>query len=220
MFYSALNRNRVILFSLLALFTLYVAYTEFTFFGDNHSDLSHYNAMKWILIPHGLFGLIALVIGPFQFSTTLRKKNIKLHKRIGKTYIITILLAAPFAILLNIYYPIPGAKITFAFENFTQALVWAITAAMAWIAAYRRQINIHKMWAARSYGLTLVFVLSRIKNPMELLIAKPDINDFAHFLWLLIVLALIIPDMLVFSKELFGRKKLRTVTEKITSRPV
>ena len=174
--------------------------------------------MQWILIPHGLFGLIALILGPLQFSTTIRKQNIKLHKRIGKIYIIAILLAAPFAILLNIYYPIPGAKITFAFENFTQALVWALTASMAWIAAYRRHITIHKMWAARSYGLTLVFVLSRIKNPMELLIAKPDINDFAHFLWLLIVLALIIPDILVFSKELFVRKKLRTVNEKSTDR--
>ncbi|CAN5504538.1 hypothetical protein BH10BAC3_BH10BAC3_12340 [soil metagenome] len=211
MFYFTLNPNRVIFFSLLALLTLYVVFTEFVFLGDKDSDLSHYKAMQWILIPHGLFGLTALILGPFQFSTTLRKKNIKLHKLIGKTYIIAILLAAPFAILLNIYYPIPGAKITFAFENFTQASVWAITALMAWIAAYRRQITIHKIWAARSYGLTLVFVLSRIKNPMELLIEKPDINDFAHFLWLLIVLALIIPDMLVFGKELFGRKKPRTV---------
>jgi hypothetical protein len=219
MLIATLNRNRSILFSLLALLTLYVAYTEFDFFRNKDSDLNHYNAMKWILVPHGFFGLVALVIGPFQFSTTLRKQNIRLHKRIGKTYIITILLAAPFAILLNIYYPIPGAKITFAFENITQALVWAITAAMAWIAAYRRQITIHKMWAARSYGVTMVFVLSRIKNPMQLFMDKPDINDFAHFLWLLIVLALIIPDILVFSKELFSKKTLRAIKEKRTSTP-
>ena len=165
--------------------------------------------MRWLLILHGLFGMVALLLGPFQFSTTLRKKNIKLHKSIGKTYIITILLAAPLAILLNIYYRIPGATITFVFENITQAAVWAITALMAWIAAYRRQITIHKMWAARSYGLTMVFVLSRIDNPMRLFILKPDINDFGHFLWFLIVLALIIPDVLVFSKELLGNKKVK-----------
>lgn len=120
----SLNRNRTILFSILAMATVYVIYTEFVFFSDQHSDLTHYNTMRWLLIPHGLFGMVALLLGPFQFSTTLRKKNIKLHKSIGKTYIITILLAAPFAVLLNIYYRIPGATITFVFENITQALVW------------------------------------------------------------------------------------------------
>ena len=169
----SLNRNRTILFSILAMATVYVIYTEFVFFSDQHSDLTHYNAMRWLLIPHGLFGMVALLLGPFQFSTTLRKKNIKLHKSIGKTYIITILLAAPFAVLLNIYYRIPGATITFVFENITQTLVWAITALLAWIAAYRRQITIHKMWAARSYGLTMVFVLSRIDNPMRYSFQSP-----------------------------------------------
>lgn len=205
----SLNRNKTILFSILAMATVYVIYTEFVFFSDQHSDLTHFNAMRWLLILHGLFGMVALLLGPFQFSTTLRKKNIKLHKSIGKTYIITILLAAPLAILLNIYYRIPGATITFVFENITQAAVWAITALMAWIAAYRRQITIHKMWAARSYGLTIVFVLSRIDNPMRLFILKPDINNFGHFLWFLIVVALIIPDVLVFSKELLGNKKVK-----------
>jgi hypothetical protein len=45
---------------LLALITVYVAYTEHDYFGNKQSDLSHYQAMKWILIPHALFGIIAL----------------------------------------------------------------------------------------------------------------------------------------------------------------
>jgi len=49
---------------------------------------------------------------------------------------------------------------------------------------------------------------------MELFIEKPDINDFAHFLWLLIVLALIIPDILVFGKELFASKQTPKVVPK------
>ncbi len=202
------NRNRVILFSILAILTLYVVYTELDFFGSASPELHRYKEMSWILIPHGLLGMIALVAGPFQFSGTLRKQRLKLHRKIGKIYIFSILLATPFAILLNLWYRIPGANVTFVFENITQALVWAFTASMAWLAAWRRQITIHKMWAARSYGLTMVFVLSRIKNPMTLIMDKPDINDFAHFLWLLIVLALIIPDLLVFSKELFAGKKI------------
>jgi uncharacterized membrane protein len=206
---KTLNRPRVILFSILALLAIYVLVVqEFIYLlGAQTAELTRYKSQALVLIPHAIFGMIALAIGPFQFSTTLRKNNIKLHKKLGKIYIIAILSAFPFAILLNIYYPIPTAKATFVFENITQALVWATTAAMAWVAASRRQITIHKMWAARSYGVTLVFVLSRIYNPIQLFVKNPDINDFSHFLWFLLVFALIVPDMLVFKKELFSAKK-------------
>jgi len=204
-----LNTPRVILFSILALLSLYVLVVqEIMNFMDPTQDLERYKAMAWVLIPHGLLGMIALVIGPFQFSTTLRKNNIKLHKKMGKIYVFSILLSMPFAILLNIYHRIPNADINFVFENISQALVWAITDSMAWLAAYKRQIAIHKMWAARSYGVTMVFVLTRIYNPMTLFIENPDINDFSHFLWFMLVFALIVPDMLVFYKELFLPKKL------------
>jgi len=196
------------LFGILALLAIYVLVVqEFLYLIEAQADLSRYKSQSWVLIPHAIFGLVALVIGPFQFSTTLRKNNIKLHKKLGKIYIIAILSATPFAILLNIYYPIPGAKNTFAFENITQALVWATTATMAWVAAAKRQITIHKMWAARSYGVTLVFVLSRIYNPIPLFVKNPDINDFSHFLWFLLVFALIVPDLLVFNKALFYTKQ-------------
>ena len=205
---TKLNRPRVILFSILALLSAFVL-TQITIsYFDTTADNSRLKAMSLILVPHGILGMIALVVGPFQFSTTLRKNNIGLHKRLGKIYIFSILLSMPFAILLNIYHTIPGAKVTFIFENICQALVWGITASMAWRAAARRQITIHKMWAARSYGITMVFVLSRIYNPMKLFMKNSDINDFTHFLWFMIVFGLVIPDILVFGKELFASRKV------------
>jgi hypothetical protein len=205
---NVLNKPRVFLFSILALLSIYVfVVKELLYLSTAPADLSRYKSMSWLLVPHGMLGLVALVIGPFQFSTTLRRNNLSLHKKLGKIYIIVILLAMPFAIMLNIYHPIPGAYGTFAFENITQALIWATTAAMAWLAATKRQITIHKMWAARSYGITLVFVTSRIYNPLQLFMKNPDINDFSHFLWFLLVLSLVVPDMLVFSQELFSSRK-------------
>lgn len=205
---NVLSKPRVFLFSILALLSIYVfVVKELLYLSTAPADLARYKSMSWLLVPHGTLGLVALVIGPFQFSTTLRRNNLSLHKKLGKIYIIVILLAMPFAIMLNIYHPIPGAYGTFAFENITQALIWATTAAMAWLAATKRQITIHKMWAARSYGITLVFVTSRIYNPLQLFMKNPDINDFSHFLWFLLVLSLVVPDMLVFSKELFSSRK-------------
>ena len=205
---TSIINSKALLFSVIALLIAYVfVVNEFLYLKDHPESMVRYKSMSLLLIPHVIFGLIALVIGPFQFSETLRKDNLKLHRRLGKIYIIAILLATPFAVLMNIYYPLVDTKETLAFQNITQALVWAFTASMAWFAASKRQIIIHKMWAARSYGVTLVFVFSRIYNPMPLFIENSSIDDFTHFLWLLVVLALIIPDVLVFNKELFSVKK-------------
>jgi uncharacterized membrane protein len=168
---GTLNKPRVLLFSILALLAMYVfVVKEFLYLNEHAEGLSRYKSMSLFLVPHGILGLIALVLGPFQFSTTLRKNNIALHRKLGKVYIIAILLAAPLSVLVTVYYPIPGGRVTFAFQNMMQAFVWAFTAGMAWLAASKRQITIHKMWVARSYGITLIFVLSRVYNPMSLLI--------------------------------------------------
>ncbi len=206
--FRSISKSKVLLFSLIILSSIYVfVVNEYLYLKDNPESIVRYKSMLLLLIPHVIFGLTALVIGPFQFSETLRKNNLKLHRKLGKIYIIAILLATPFAILMNIYYPIDGIKATLAFQNITQAIVWAFTAGMAWLAAVKQQITIHKMWAARSYGITLVFVFSRIYNPMPLFIENSEIDDFTHFLWILVVLALIIPDVLVFNKKLFSVKK-------------
>lgn len=138
-----LNYKKVGLFSILALLTLYVLSAELPILFGTDPNIDRYKSMSWLLVPYALLGSIALVIGPFQFSTRLRAKNIPLHKRLGKIYIISILLAIPFAVLINMYYPIPGSSKTFAFENITQASVWELTAIMVWVAASKRQIAIH-----------------------------------------------------------------------------
>lgn len=216
--WSQLNRAKIILFSVLALLTIYVLVdTELRFVLNKSPESERLKSMSWILIPHVFFAAIALTIGPFQFSSNIRSKNAKLHRKIGKLYLISILLSVPFSILLPIYYPMPGANITFKFVNITQASVWGITALLAWIAATKRQISLHKIWAARSYGVTCIFVLSRLYDPTILFIASPTRNDFGFFLFFLIVLALVLPDIFLFYKELFGFKKSKPRTQPTTS---
>lgn len=60
------------------------------------------------------------------------------------------------------------------------------------------------MWAARSYGVTLVFVLSGIYNPFKFFMKNPDINDFGHFLLFLLVFALVVPNMLFLVRNYLG----------------
>lgn len=76
------------------------------------------------------------------------------------------------------------------------------------------------MWAARSYGITLIFVFARVFKPIPFF-GNLTLDDLSHYLWFLIVMALVLPDLLIFSKELFGKRKpknkhTRTVVERNT----
>ncbi len=214
------NRARTILFFVLALMVISsVINEEIPILFNKPADLERLKSMSWLLIPHILSSTIALVIGPFQFSSRIRSNNIRLHKKLGKLYIISIIIAAPFSILLNIYYPPPGSHMTFAFENITQGAIWLISALLAWLAAIKRQINLHKMWAARSYGMTLIFVFARVFKPIPFF-GNLSLADLSHYLWFLIVMALVLPDLLIFSKELFGNRKLKTKISRPAAEPM
>lgn len=44
-----------------------------------------------MLYIHMVFGILALVIGPFTLSSKLREKNVKRHRLLGNIYIVSIL---------------------------------------------------------------------------------------------------------------------------------
>jgi uncharacterized membrane protein len=207
----AKGNGKVIFFTFLALLFLSVlVFTEWPLISVHDSAHQRVLGMKWILFPHVIFGLTGLVLGPFQFSSRIRRKNLLLHRRLGKIYVVSILLAAFFSILVMIKFRPPGDHGDFLFENLTQASVWGITTVIAWITAKKRQIALHKIWMSRSYGVTLIFIFSRVLNPFPFF-RNMDIESFGGFLWFLIVLALIIPELILNGKLIFSGRKTQPV---------
>ena len=52
---------------------------------------------------HIMLGGFALLIGWLQFSHSLRRKNIKLHRTIGKAYVISVLISGSCGIYIALY---------------------------------------------------------------------------------------------------------------------
>jgi hypothetical protein len=50
--------------------------------------------VKWLLLPHGIGGALALLIGPLQFSNRLRARHLRLHRILGRFYIGGVAIAA------------------------------------------------------------------------------------------------------------------------------
>ncbi|WP_040208721.1 DUF2306 domain-containing protein [Neobacillus jeddahensis] len=113
---------------------------------------------KWFFYSHILLGTISLVIGPFQL-TKISQRSPKLHKRMGKIYVL--------AIFLNLFM-VPylaisatgGLSSTIAFLVLNALWLW--TTAIGVIRAMQRKIAEHKLWILRSYAITWVFVTFRI----------------------------------------------------------
>ena len=75
------SRFKYALFSLLGLMFLFVLWNNERFIIDHsHPDWTYYFPVRYLLIPHGLGGLMALLIGPLQLSSRFRTKHVRVHR--------------------------------------------------------------------------------------------------------------------------------------------
>ncbi|MDT8416006.1 MAG: DUF2306 domain-containing protein [Flavobacteriaceae bacterium] len=124
---------------------------------------AYYWPNKWWLVGHLLGGALALIIGPFQLSTSFRNRFLKTHRYLGKVFIIAITIASFSAMYMSIYVA-PQVNISWSISLFVMALVWLTSVLMAYRAIRLRRITQHREWMIRTYIITLGFVLFRILN--------------------------------------------------------
>jgi uncharacterized membrane protein len=114
-------------------------------------------ADRHLLIPHTLAGILALIIGPLNFSTRLRQRRLRLHSVLGRVYVVSVFVGSLTGIALAAGRPgLPGTSM--------QAAAWMVCTTAAFLTARNRQITQHRQWMARSYAVTFTFVSSRVLN--------------------------------------------------------
>lgn len=152
---------KTVLWISLGLTVLFVFITSevllFTDYPMYHAYRLQVVADRQLLIPHVLFGSLALLSGPLQFSSRLRQRHLQFHRILGRIYVVSVFLSAPTGVLLSVGRPgFPGTSM--------QAFAWVVCTAAALITARNRQIPQHRQWMARSYAVTFTFVSSRVLN--------------------------------------------------------
>ena len=114
-------------------------------------------ADRHILIPHVLASVIALLAGPVQFSSRLRRRLLKFHRVLGRIYVVSVFIGAATGVALATGRPgFPGTSM--------QAAAWIVCTTAALLTARNRQIIQHRQWMVRSYAVTFTFVSSRVLN--------------------------------------------------------
>jgi hypothetical protein len=152
---------KIVVWTLLGLTALFVLITSEVFLAADYPMYHAYRlqviADRHLLIPHTLCGSIALVTGPLQFSSRLRRRYLKFHRLLGRSYVFCVFVGAFTGIALAAGRPgLPGTS--------AQAAAWIVCTSAAFITARNRQIHQHREWMVRSYAVTFTFVSSRVLN--------------------------------------------------------
>ena len=158
---SARPKIKTALWIAIGLTTLFVFITSEVFLLADYPMYHAYRlqviADRGLLIPQTLAGIFALFIGPINFSSRIRQRHIKLHRVLGRVYVISVFIGAATGVALAFGRPgFPG--------TFGQAEAWVVCTSAAFITARNRQIVPHRQWMARSYAVTFTFVSSRVLN--------------------------------------------------------
>lgn len=131
------------------------------FFKLTPEDLGKYVDVKWFLLLHISGGGIALLTGPFLLWERFRNSYLKLHRLMGKVYLISVLVSGFLAVYLSFTtaYVVNWA---YAFSLQVWVSVWLSSSFAAYYFVINKKIKLHKEWMMRSYMVSLAFVISAL----------------------------------------------------------
>jgi len=161
---SAWLRPKYLLFGFIGLMFAYVLVHDESFLiNAADPEWQHIATFKWWLLPHGLAGACALLLGPMQFSDRLRARYTKLHRVVGRLYIAGTFIAAPMGSYVQWLEERIGAHRSFTIETFIQGGLWAGTTAIALGFILKGKVEQHRQWMTRSFGTgPLIFLEVRV----------------------------------------------------------
>ena len=150
---------------------------------------------NWVFV-HVVFGILALLLGPFQFVPAIRNNYLTVHRWMGRTYLISTLIGG----IAGLYMASTSQiNYTYQYGLISLALIWITTGAMAYISIRNLNITQHREWMIRSYVVTFGFTVFRIMD--ELLVkAIPDQGDRLGLLsWICWAVPLLIAEVCIQS---------------------
>jgi uncharacterized membrane protein len=174
---QAPNYNKIawgIVLGMASLLILYYLWTRgfvyFKYSKEVYTDYFWYRA-PWLLV-HVICGIVATLIGPFQFIARFRTRYPQLHRNMGKTYLGAIVISTFVS-----FYLVSTAQLGVAYATGLAMLgiVWLGTSLMAWASIVKGNVRMHREWMIKSYVLTLSFIGFR---SVEDLLTKMNISNF------------------------------------------
>src|SRR5579863_115659 len=156
-------RPKYLLFAAFGLMLAYVIPHDEGFLVHSKDPAwQHYEPFKWWLLPHGISGACALLLGPMQFSDRLRNRFRKFHRVVGRIYVAGVFVAAPLGFYIQYFQERMGDPRSFSIAAAVDAALWMITTGIALFFILKGKVQEHRQWMTRSLAVALVFLEGRV----------------------------------------------------------
>ena len=113
-------------------------------------------------------GGVALAVGALQFSTGIRLRRPRTHRRLGLTYVVAVWTSGVAAVLLA---PVSSGGLPAHYGFGLLGVLWLGTSGVAYLRARAHDYEAHREWMIRSYALCLAAVTLRIYLPVSAIAA-------------------------------------------------
>jgi uncharacterized membrane protein len=111
-----------------------------------------------------IFGsVVALALGPFQFSSRVRQSRPVVHRWMGRLYLGVGVLLGGSAGLYMAFHAFGGLGARLGFAGL--AFAWLYSGSRAYLAIRSRNIAAHRRWMVRNFALTFAAVMLRLYLP-------------------------------------------------------
>lgn len=154
---------------------------RFGLLSSKTAELLNNNLWNISFYGHIIFGGLALLIGWLQFSQKLRRKNIKIHRTIGKTYMIAVLISGICGLFIALY---ATGGIISKLGFFTLGIIWLSTTVLGFKAIKKGNVELHKEFMIFSYAACFAAVTLRIWLPVLTSVMGEFIGAYRIVAWL------------------------------------
>jgi hypothetical protein len=137
--------------------------------------------MPLAVAAHLVGGLVALAVGAWQLNARLRARVIALHRWMGRTYAVGVLVGGLGALRMSVVSE-EGWITHLGFG--VLAVAWLFTTGRGYLAIRSRDEARHRRWMIRSYSLTLAAVTLRIYLPLALATGISFTSAYQAISWL------------------------------------
>lgn len=160
-----------------------------------------FRARPWGIYPHVFAGAIALALGPFQFHRGLLVRRRRVHRTMGKVYVIASL-ACGTAGLYMAWYAFGGPVTQFGFGGL--AVMMLLTTVKAFTSIRNGDIAAHRRWMIRSFALIFAAVTLRLWLPILVVSFGAFTPAYRVVAWLCWV-----PNLLAAETKLIAERRAR-----------
>lgn len=171
---------------------------QFGLLASKSSELLTNNLWNITFYGHILLGGLALLIGWIQFSNKLRIKNTKLHKTIGKIYMISVFISGLCSLFISLY---ATGGVVSVLGFFLLGLIWITTSFLGLKAIKNGNVKLHEKLMIFSYAACFSAVTLRIWLPLLNMATGEFISAYRMVAWLCWVPNIFVAYLIVSNKK-------------------